>query len=207
MYKCDVFWQEIETNTDPSVLCCFKQILAQWAHVFTVAISFVTFLQNYEKPHLVCQSVPLRWIWCSWNALSLWFHYLNSNLLTCNGRKCMVWKNLQKALTKSTLPPEGHRKRKSLWGTVGRNGFSRGTTGNLAAYRCPNILKIRLLPRPLGFITIFNICVCCDPLRCQNSFFNGGEESGKDSTFTTLTVIPPESLESSWLQLWQNKTC
>lgn len=40
MYKCDIFWQEIETNTNLSVSHSFKQILAQWAHVFTVQISF-----------------------------------------------------------------------------------------------------------------------------------------------------------------------
>lgn len=36
MYKCDIFWQRIETNTNLSVSFSFKQILAQWAHVFRV---------------------------------------------------------------------------------------------------------------------------------------------------------------------------
>lgn len=52
MYKCDIFWQEIETNTNPSVSCSVKQILAQWTHMFTVQINLTTFLQNYSKPAL-----------------------------------------------------------------------------------------------------------------------------------------------------------
>lgn len=47
MYKCDIFWQEIETNTNLSVSHSFVQILAQWAHVFAVQISFTfTPVQN-----------------------------------------------------------------------------------------------------------------------------------------------------------------
>lgn len=54
MYKCDIFWQEIETNTNLSASRSYEQILAQRALVFTVEICFTLFpLRNVRGTHIL----------------------------------------------------------------------------------------------------------------------------------------------------------